>query len=93
MQTIGSRIFRKASGYFQQCYIGDIPGNAIHYAGTCRMGKNASEGVVDENLQSFDHKNLYICDGSVFPTLSEKNMTLTIMALAHRLSTQLVTAQ
>jgi glucose dehydrogenase len=86
MASVGALIFRKATGYFKATYVDEIPGNSIHYAGTCRMAANKNEGVVDENLQSFDHQNLYICDGSVFPTLSEKNLTLTIMALAHRLA-------
>lgn len=90
MKKVGKHIFRKASGYFQACYVADRPGNAIHYAGTCRMASYKTDGVVNEHLQSFDHPNLYICDGSVFPTLSEKNMTLTIMALAHRLSRHLI---
>lgn len=89
MEETGKLIFRKASGCFNKIFVDEIPGNSIHYAGTCRMAANENHGIVNENLQSFDHKNLYICDGSVFPTLSEKNLTLTIMALAHRLAQHL----
>jgi glucose dehydrogenase len=45
--------------------------------------------VVNEHLQSFDHPNLYLCDGSVVPEIPEKNLTLTIMALADRLADHL----
>ena len=47
-------------------------------------------GVVDKDLKYFKSQNLYICDGSVIPALSEKYPTLTIMALAHRLAERLI---
>ena len=59
------------------------PGLGIYYAGTCPMSASAGAGVVDANLRTFDHPNLFICDGSVIPALPEKHLTLTIMALAH----------
>jgi choline dehydrogenase-like flavoprotein len=86
MVHYGRRILRLCSGLVISTFVDDIPGRSIHYAGTCRMAARAEEGVVDRNLQSFDHPNLYVCDGSVFPEISEKNLTLTIMALAHRLA-------
>ncbi|WP_031485007.1 GMC oxidoreductase [Maridesulfovibrio frigidus] len=64
-------------------------GLGIHYAGTARMDLNSNQGVVDENLRCHDHPNLYICDGSVVPFLPEKHLTLTLMALAHRLGRHL----
>ena len=69
-QGFGSRYFREAAQ----------PGLGIHYAGTCRMSASAGAGVVDVNLRTFDHPNLFICDGSVIPALPEKHLTLTIMA-------------
>ena len=85
MIRYGQRILRKCSGILVFAYPLK-PGNNIHYAGTCRMANNSREGIVDTNLRSFDHSNLYICDGSVLPEISEKNYTLTIMALANRLA-------
>lgn len=85
MILYGKQILHKCSGTLIFTYTSQ-PGNSIHYAGTCRMAKNSHAGVVDKNLRSFDHENLYICDGSVIPEISEKNYTLTIMALAHRLA-------
>ncbi len=55
-----------------------------HIIGTCRMGKDAAENVVDENCRSFDVPNLYVCDNSVFPSALSVNPALTIMALALR---------
>ena len=66
-----------------------VPGKGIHYAGTRRMAVVPSGGVVDRDCRTFDHPNLYICDGGVIPELSEKNPTLTIMALANRLAESL----
>jgi choline dehydrogenase-like flavoprotein len=55
-----------------------------HMLGTCRMGEDPEVSVVDENLKSHDHKNLYIVGGSSFPTAGSNNPTLTIVALALR---------
>lgn len=71
----------------------DRPGTGIHYAGTCRMAARPQDGVVDAGLRSHDHPNLFVCDGSVLPTLPDKHLTLTIMALAHRLAGRLVGAK
>ena len=84
----GKRILRKSSGLLIFVYTSK-PGHSIHYAGTCRMAQTSNEGIVDENLRSFDHENLYICDGGVLPEISEKNYSLTIMALANRLAARL----
>lgn len=68
----------------------DRPGTGIHYAGTCRMSALPQDGVVDRNLRTHDHSNLYICDGSALPTLPDKHLTLTIMTLANRLAHHLI---
>jgi choline dehydrogenase-like flavoprotein len=60
--------------------------SAIHHVGTCRMANNKEEGVVDANLKVFGIENLYICDGSVFPTAGNVNNGLTIAALAIKLA-------
>ncbi len=55
-----------------------------HTIGTCRMGRDASENVVDPFGQSFDIPNLWIADNSVFPSSLAANPALTIMALSLR---------
>ena len=55
-----------------------------HIIGTCRMGTDAADSVVNSENQSFDIPNLYICDNSVFPSALSVNPALTIMALALR---------
>lgn len=55
-----------------------------HVLGTCRMGHNAEDAVVNRDGQSFEVPNLYICDASVFPSALPVNPALTIMALSLR---------
>ncbi len=55
-----------------------------HEVGGCRMGSDPKTSVVDPFCRSHDVPNLYVVDASVFPSSSEKNPTLTIMALATR---------
>lgn len=63
--------------------IWSFPRNA-HIIGTCRLGKDADNAVVNENGQSFDIPNLYISDNSTFPSALSVNPALTIMALSLR---------
>jgi choline dehydrogenase-like flavoprotein len=56
-----------------------------HILGTCRMGSDPETSVVDANGRSWDVRNLWICDGSLFPTAGGVNPSLTIQALACRI--------
>jgi choline dehydrogenase-like flavoprotein len=58
--------------------------NTNHEIGGCRMGADPKTSVVNEYCRAHDVPNLYVVDASVFPSSSEKNPTLTIMALATR---------
>jgi glucoside 3-dehydrogenase (cytochrome c) catalytic subunit len=55
-----------------------------HELGGCRMGHDPASSVLNAYCQTHDIPNLFVVDGSVFPSASEKNPTLTIMALAAR---------
>jgi choline dehydrogenase-like flavoprotein len=55
-----------------------------HEYGGARMGTDPKTSVVNPFCRTHDVPNLYVVDGSVFPSSSEKNPTLTIMALAAR---------
>lgn len=59
--------------------------SAAHHLGTARMAATPRRGVVDPNLRVFGSSNLFVCDGSVFPTAGGTNPSLTISALALRL--------
>lgn len=62
------------------------PGEIIHEAGTVRMGESPKDSVCNSFGQTWDVKNLFLMDGSIFPSNPDKNLTLTIMALAWRSS-------
>jgi choline dehydrogenase-like flavoprotein len=65
--------------------MGERPsGFASHEVGTVRMGKDPKTSVLNSFCQAHDVKNLFVTDGSSFTTSSEKNPTLTIMALSLR---------
>jgi choline dehydrogenase-like flavoprotein len=55
-----------------------------HEIGGCRMGADPRTSVLDPTCCAHDVPNLYVADASIFPNASEKNPTLTIMALALR---------
>lgn len=62
---------------------------ARHHIGTTRMSVDAEQGVVDADCRVHGLSNLYIAGSSVFPTAGIANPTLTIIALAMRLSDHL----
>lgn len=58
--------------------------DTCHLNGTARMGDDPSNSVVNADCRSWDIPNLWICDGSVFPTVGGVNPSLTIQAIACR---------
>jgi choline dehydrogenase-like flavoprotein len=64
----------------------DVYGSAIHEHGTVRMGADPKRSALNGFCQSHDVPNLFVVDGAAFTTASEKNPTLTILALAWRAS-------
>jgi choline dehydrogenase-like flavoprotein len=58
--------------------------DTAHLAGTARMGDDPRTSVVNADCRSWDIPNLWICDGSVFPTVGGVNPSLTIQAIACR---------
>jgi choline dehydrogenase-like flavoprotein len=62
----------------------DKNGSAIHEHGTCRMGTDPKRSALNGFNQMHEVKNVFVVDGSAFPNASEKNPTLTILALAWR---------
>ena len=66
--------------------------SAAHHLGTARMAAVPSRGVVDPDLRVFGCENLFVCDGSVFPTSGGTNPSLTICALGLRLGAYLARA-
>ena len=55
-----------------------------HLLGTCRMGTDAAASVTDAWGRLHEVDNVWIADGSTWPTSTAFNPTLTQMALAYR---------
>lgn len=53
-----------------------------HILGGAPIGKNADEGLIDENFAVHNYDGLYVIDGSVMPANPGVNPSLTITALA-----------
>jgi choline dehydrogenase-like flavoprotein len=61
-----------------------------HQAGTCRMGGNPAQSVVDLDGRVHGTSNVYVADGAVHPTNGGFNPFLTIMAMAYRTSSRIL---
>lgn len=64
-----------------------------HQNGTIRFGDDPATSVLDRNCRAHDVDNLYVVDGSFFPSSSAVNPALTIMANALRVGEHLLNHQ
>jgi choline dehydrogenase-like flavoprotein len=62
-----------------------------HQNGTIRFGRDPKSSVLDFNCRAHDVDNLYVVDGSFFPSSGAVNPALTIMANALRVGDHLAT--
>jgi len=74
-----------------QAHIGKrIPlAGVAHQNGTARFGTDPATSVLDVNCRAHELDNLYVVDGSFFPSSSAVNPALTIMANALRVAEHL----
>jgi choline dehydrogenase-like flavoprotein len=63
---------------------------SAHQMGGSAMGEDRARAVVDSRGRHHEIENLWITDGSVFPTSLGANPQLTIFALAHLFATEAV---
>jgi choline dehydrogenase-like flavoprotein len=56
-----------------------------HLMGGCRMGSDPKDSVTNADGRTWSIPNLWVCDGSLFPTSGGVNPSLTIQALACRI--------
>lgn len=71
----------------------DIETAAFHPLGTCRMGSDPRESVLNDQMKVHDLENIWVADGSVFPTSLGVNPQVTIMAFATRCAEMIHTAK
>jgi choline dehydrogenase-like flavoprotein len=74
LEAVGARKVQARSGMRGQA----------HELGAARMGTDPKQSVLNPFLQTHDIRNLFVMDGSSFPSSGWQNPTLTIMALAVR---------
>lgn len=61
-----------------------------HQVGTMRFGKDPKDSVLDLHCKAHDLENLYVVDGSFFPSSGAVNPALTIIANALRIGDHLL---
>ncbi len=61
-----------------------------HLIGGARMGIDPKASVVDSFGRTHDIPNLFLCDGSIFPTQGSANPGLTIQSIAARTADYLI---
>jgi len=71
--------------------VGDrIPlAGVAHQNGTVRFGTDPNSSALDVNCRAHEVDNLYVVDGSFFPSSAAVNPALTIMANALRVADHL----
>lgn len=68
---------------YWDCYVRQLTLTAYHPVGTCRMGTNPSDSVVNAvNFKVHNVDSLYICDASIMPHMPSGNPQATIGMLA-----------
>jgi choline dehydrogenase-like flavoprotein len=80
----------QAAGAYKTIVAPLIRETGWHLLGTAKMGVDPRSSVVDSWGRAHDIPNLFIFDGSIWPTSSGMNPTATIAALALRCADQLV---
>lgn len=64
----------------------DLDLQAFHPLGTCRMGVDPRRAALDPNGRLYGMDNVYVADGSIFPTSLGVNPQVTIMAAATKIA-------
>ncbi|MGH2754934.1 MAG: GMC family oxidoreductase N-terminal domain-containing protein [Actinomycetota bacterium] len=57
---------------------------SYHQMGSCRMGVDPSTSAIGPENETHEVRDLYVVDGSAFPTASGVNPMLSIYGIAHR---------
>ena len=85
----GRKIMKEAGAY-KSFASGPVRNTGWHTLGTCCMGDDPKESVVNSFGKTHDINNLFIVDGSLFPTSGGVNPASTIQTLALYISNKIV---
>lgn len=80
----------QAAGAYETVVAPQLRESGWHLLGTAKMGDDPKTSVVDRWGRTHDIPNLYVFDGSVWPTSSGMNPTATIAALSLRFTEHLI---
>jgi choline dehydrogenase-like flavoprotein len=83
----------EAAGAYEVLIAPLIRETGWHILGTCKMGRDPATSVVDPWGRCHDVPNLFIFDGSIWPTSSGMNPTATIAAMSLWCAEHLVEAR
>ena len=64
---------------------------SFHIQGTARLGGSPKTSAINPDGQTWEARNLYVMDGSSFPSASGVNPMISIEAIAHRTASRLAT--
>ena len=78
--------------FSRNLYVGQrIPlAGVVHQNGIIRFGHDPKTSALDANCKAHDLDNLYVVDGSFFPSSAAVNPALTIMANALRVGNHIL---
>ncbi len=89
-EVLDQELRNQGVGRLRRLFLDETPATHLgignHQIGTTRMSASPKEGVVDPNGRVHGVGNLYVLGSSVFPTGGAANPTLTIIAMALRMS-------
>ena len=88
-QGSGYLAFYKGTEQDVLAHIREQVGVGGHHIGTTRMSHGPGDGVVDPECRIHGVSNLFVASSSVFPTSSQANPTLTIVAFSVRIALNL----
>jgi len=63
---------------------------SAHQMGSCRMAATRKDGPVNPEGECWDCQNLYVADGSVFPTSLGINPMITIESISYMISQNII---
>ncbi|XP_072932132.1 ecdysone oxidase-like [Epargyreus clarus] len=77
-------VFEMDSDSYWKCYALNFLLTIYHPVGTCRMGPNPADPVVDPRLRVHLIKRLRVIDGSIMPTITSGNTNGPVIMIAER---------